>query len=262
MEVNNIETLLEEAEQEESLRFLVRTDSTPPVGAVAIEILGYYGSVGHLVTVEIQRAAVHMNKLAGIFTSYMTEMIQLSSDEIHLPVTILQLEIGDQPYIFTTTNFAIPDAIGYRIAEELYHFYLKHEVTKILLVDGVYNRSRSIDKKPCVHKIASNGQQLEVTHRSLTSGKSFTLCGQIACSFLTYSGYDIPVEMFVVDTFADYDPISSYTLLLYLAEEWGFTGDFSTLEKKVQEFKAHYVRRSEDKTSQTKDNKTASQNFI
>ena len=262
MEVNHIETLLEEVDQKESLRFLIRDNSTPPVGAVAIEILGYYGSVGHLVTEEIQHTAVRRNKLGGIFTSYMTEMVQLSSNEILLPVTILHLEIGNKPCIFTTTNFAIPDAIGYRLAEELYHFYQKHEVSKILLIDGVYNQSRSIDKRPCVHKITSTERQLEVTNESLTNGKSFTLCGQIASSFLTYWGNDIPVELFVVDTFAEYDPISSHTLLLYLADKWGFTGDFSSLEKKAQKFKTQYVSALDDRTHQTEANEIDSQYFI
>jgi predicted ATP-grasp superfamily ATP-dependent carboligase len=262
MEVPNMETLLEEMEEEDKLRFIVQNDSAPPVGAVAIEILGYYGSVGHLVASEIQRTAINMNKLAGFFTSYMTEMVHLSSEEILLPVTILNLEIGDHPYILTTTNFAIPDAIGYQIAEELYRFYQKYKVSKILLVDGVYNRGRSIEKRPWVHKIVSKEQKLEVINGGNADENSFTLCGQIACSFLTYWGNDIPVEMFVVDTFPEYDPISSHTLLLYLAEEWGIMGDFTGLEKKAHEFKTQYVNTIEGKLEHPENSDPDSQFFV
>ncbi|MFW9778765.1 MAG: PAC2 family protein [Candidatus Heimdallarchaeota archaeon] len=262
MEVPNVETLLEEMEEEENLRFLIRNEFVPPVGAVAIEILGYYGSVGHLVAHEIRRTTSQMNKLAGFFTNHMTEMVQLSSNDILLPITIQYLEIRDRPYFLATTNFAIPDAIGYQIAEELFRFYQQHKVTKILLVDGVYNSNRSIDKKPRVHKIASNEQRLEVTSEMTTAGDSFTLCGQIACSFLTYWGNNIPVEVFVVDTFPEYDPISSYALLLHLSEQWGFTGNFSRLEEKAQEFKAHYASTLEGKMDQNKPSDPDSQFFV
>ncbi|MFW9856602.1 MAG: PAC2 family protein [Candidatus Thorarchaeota archaeon] len=262
MEVPNVETFLEEMEEQDNLRFIIQNDFSPPVGAVAIEILGYYGAVGHLVASEIRRATPRMNKLAGFFTNHMTEMVQLSSNEILLPITIQYLEIRDRPYFLATTNFAIPDAIGYQIAEELYRFYQKHKVAKILLVDGVYNRDRSMDKKPLVHKIASNEQHLEVMSEMITSGNSFTLCGQIACSFLTYWGNNIPVEVFAVDTFPEYDPISSYTLLLHLSEEWGFIGDFSELEEKAHEFKTHYVSTLGGKRDQNKPSDPDSQFFV
>ncbi|UCG03539.1 MAG: PAC2 family protein [Candidatus Heimdallarchaeota archaeon] len=230
-----IEDWLERVEEEENLKFIRQMESKPLEGTVAIEMLGYYGSVDRMITKEIQKLSQNTRKLAGFFSSYFNEMVQMYSGEILLPITILQTQIGSKDFILTTSNFAIPDVISYRLAEELYRFYKKQRVSKIYLVDGAYNYKRNIKQKPQVHKITSSEFQIRVTNEKLAN---FTLMGQIASSFLTYWSYngDIPIEILVVDAFSDYDPISSLELLKVLTKQWEIEADFNELEKRSQEF--------------------------
>lgn len=230
-----IEDWLEKVEDEETLKFIRQTKSQPLEGAVVIEMLGYYGSIDRMITKEIQKVTQNTKKLAGFFSSYFNEMVQMYSGEILLPITILQSQIGSKDFILTTSNFAIPDVISYRLAEELYGFYKKQNVSKIYLLDGVYNYKRDIKQKPQVHRITSSEFQIKVTNQKLSN---FTLMGQIASSFLTYWSYgrDIPIEIIVVDAFSDYDPISSLELLKVLTKHWEIEADFNELEKRSQEF--------------------------
>ncbi len=230
-----IEDWFEKVEDEETLKFIRQSKSQPLEGAVVIEMLGYYGSVDRMITKEIQKLNQNTKKLAGFFSSYFNEMVQMYSGEILLPITILQSQIGSKDFILTTSNFAIPDVISYRLAEELYGFYKKQNVSKIYLLDGVYNYKRDIKQKPQVHRITSSEFQIKVTNQKLAN---FTLMGQIASSFLTYWSYggDIPIEIIVVDAFSDYDPISSLELLKVLTKQWGIEADLNELEKRSQEF--------------------------
>lgn len=226
---------LEKVEEEENLKFIRQDKSKSLEGTVVIEMLGYYGSVGRMLTKEIQKMSQNTKKLAGFFSSYFNEMVQLNSGEILLPITILQSKIGSNDFILTTSNFAIPDVISYRLADELYRFYQEQKVAKIFLLDGVYNYRRNIKLKPQVHRIKSSEFQIEVTNKKPAN---FTLMGQIASSFLTYWSYkgDIPIEIIVVDSFSDYDPISSLELLKVLTHQWGIKADFNELERRSQEF--------------------------
>jgi predicted ATP-grasp superfamily ATP-dependent carboligase len=226
---------LEKVEEEENLKFIRQDTSKAFEGTVVIEMLGYYGSVGRMLTKEIQKMSQNTKKLAGFFSSYFNEMVQLYSGEILLPITILQSKIGSNNFILTTSNFAIPDVISYRLAEELYRFYNELKVAKIFLLDGVYNYKRDIKLKPQVHRIKSSDFQIEVENKKLAN---FTLMGQIASSFLTYWSYkgDIPIEIIAVDSFSDYDPISSLELLKVLTHQWGIKADFNELERRSQEF--------------------------
>lgn len=234
-----IEDWLEKVEEEETLKFIRQAKSKPLEGAVVIEMLGYYGSVDRMITKEMQKLSQKSRKLAGLFSRYFNEMVQMYSGEILLPITILQTQIGSKDFILTTSNFAIPDVISYRLAEELYGFYKKQKVSKILLLDGVYNYKRDIKQKPQVHRITSSEFQIKVTNQKIAN---FTLMGQIASSFLIYLSYegDIPIETIVVDSFSDYDPISSLELLKVLIEQWGIEADFSELERRSQEFDQLY----------------------
>lgn len=231
-----IEDWLEKAEEEENLKFIRQDESKPLEGTVVVEMLGYYGSVDRMITKEIQRMSQKTRKLAGFFSSYFNEMVQIYSGEILLPITILQSKIGSNEYIFTTSNFAIPDVISYRLSEELYRFYQQLKVAKIFLLDGVYNYKRNIKQKPQVHRITSSDYQIEVKNKKPAN---FTLMGQIASSFLTYWSYngDIPIEIIAVDAFSDYDPISSLELLKVLTQQWGIEANFNELERRSQEFR-------------------------
>ncbi|MFX0084799.1 MAG: PAC2 family protein [Candidatus Hodarchaeota archaeon] len=257
MELENltseIEDWLEKADEEENLRFLKSSSSEHNENFIVIEILGYYGSVGRLVAEEIKKLSHKNEKLAGFFSSYFSEMIQLAFNEILLPITILKLNIGSQSIILTTSSFAIPDVVGYRLAEELFKFYKELNVSKIILIDGVYNNNRQIDQKPQVHHIYSSNHKIDVTNLKKSD---FTLMGQIACSFLTYwlHSKEIPIEMVVVDSFSDYDPISSLEIIKRLAKEWGIEKtDFSELKRKSHEFTHSYLISRDDSEEDNQD---------
>ncbi|UCE14341.1 MAG: hypothetical protein JSV04_03985, partial [Candidatus Heimdallarchaeota archaeon] len=126
-----IEEWLEKAEEEENLKFIKQEDIELSKETIVIELLGYYGSVGQIVSEEIQRMCSEKKKLAGFFSSYINEMVQLLSEEILLPITLLQSKIGSKEFILTTSNFAIPDVISYQLSEELYTFYKRNNVSKI-----------------------------------------------------------------------------------------------------------------------------------
>lgn len=239
-----IEEWLEKAEKEENLKFIGTRTSKPKEGAVVIEILGNYGSIGQLVAHEIKNLCSHNRKIAGFFSSYLSEMIQLSSNDILLPITLLEVQIGNQPFILTTCSFIIPDIIGYTLADELYEFYKKLKVSKILLIDGVHTFSRQIDKKPIIHRIISSKSQVHTLDKNLSR---FTLMGQVASSFLTYweGRKNIPIEIIAVDAFAEYDPASALELMKVLAKEWNVEGDFRELERRSNEFKVGFLQHSD-----------------
>ncbi len=242
-----IEEWLEKADYEENLKFLKQEDSRSNGKTVAIEMLGYYGSVDLMVAQEIQKLSKKKKKLAGFFSNYFNEMVQIHSGEILLPITLLKSQIGSQDFIVTTSSFAIPDVISYRLAEELYGFYKEYNVSKIVLIDGVYNYRRKIDIKPQVHRILAFKSTVKVINETVAN---FTLMGQIASSFLIYWSHkeSIPIEIIVVDAFSDYDPISSLELLKVLTNEWKIEGNFSELERRSLEFnQSHLQMRKEIK---------------
>ncbi|MFX1285194.1 MAG: PAC2 family protein [Promethearchaeota archaeon] len=250
-----IEEWLEKADEEENLKFIKQKDSESGFfsNTIAIELLGYFGSVDRMIAKEIQKFGQKKKKLAGFFSSYFNEMIQLYFGEILLPITLTHSQIGSQHFIITTGSFAIPDVISYRLAEELYEFYKENKVSKILLIDGVYNYQRQIEKKPQVHRIFTSESKIKVVNAKKAS---FTLMGQIASSFLTYWSYEgsIPIEILVIDAFSEYDPISSLELLKVLTEEWGIEGDFEELRRKSQEFiQSHMELRKEIKFQRQKE---------
>ncbi|MFX0171008.1 MAG: PAC2 family protein [Candidatus Hodarchaeota archaeon] len=255
-----IDDLLEKAEDENNIKFIGEDDYFPHEGEVVIEMLGFYGSVNQIIAKEVQKIALKKKKIAGIFSSYFSEMVQIISGEILLPITIHQVQIGSQPFILTTSNFSVPDIIGYQLAEELFKFYKRQKVSKILLIDGVYNIERNIYKKPQIHKIFSSDFQINVLNNEVAD---FTLIGQSACSFLTYWGYreDIPIEIVVVDSFSEYDPMSSLELLKNLMLEWGIKGDLNDLEKKSKEFKLSYIH-SENGSEVERQEKNSDQRFF
>ncbi|MFX0014613.1 MAG: PAC2 family protein [Promethearchaeota archaeon] len=240
-----IEDWLEKADEERNIKFIKDFKPNSIQRTVVIEMLGYYGSVDRMIANEVQKLSQKTEKLAGFFSNYFNEMVQLLSGEILLPITILQSQINSQNFILTTSSFAIPDIIGYRLAEELYKFYKNQNVSKIYLLDGAYNFNRNIEKRPQVHRITSSNLQINVTNKEKAN---FTLMGQIASSFLTYWGYkgSIPIEIIVVDSFSDYDPISSLELLKVLTAEWGIEGEFSELERRSREFKQLYRQSSKE----------------
>jgi predicted ATP-grasp superfamily ATP-dependent carboligase len=236
-----IEDWLEKADEETNLKFLKKITRDSMEEVVAIEILGYYGSVGKLISEEIQKISMKSEKLAGFFSSFFSEMIQISYNEILLPISILKLEIGVKTFILTTSSFAIPDIVGYSLAEELLDFYKKNNVSKIILVDGVYNDKRRIDIKPQVHNISSSNFNIEVKNQHPSD---FTLMGQIACSFLTYwrQSREIPIEILAVDAFSEYDPISSLELIKILTRDWGIENlSFTKLKDQSHEFTQSFL---------------------
>ncbi len=240
-----LEEWLEKAEDEENIKFIKGNKVDSIEGATVVEILGNYGSVGQLITKEIQKLSTKSKKIGGFFSTYFSEMVQLISDEILLPVTLQQIQLGNQTFILTTCSSTIPDVIGYRLAQLLYEFYNHLKISKIVLIDGVHSFSRRIDKKPFVHKISFNKSQIQILNEFPSS---FTLMGQVASSFLTYWEYrnKIPVEIIAVDSFSAYDPISSLELFKALTKEWGVNGDFTELERRSREFTLNYHQNEEN----------------
>ncbi|MHA1972166.1 MAG: PAC2 family protein [Candidatus Hodarchaeales archaeon] len=234
-----LEDWLEKADEEQNLKFLFRSKKLPQGELIAIELLGYFGSVGQLVTKELQKSSKEIEKLAGIFSNYFDEMIQVNSGEILLPISMLRLKINSQNYLLTTSNFAIPDVISYRLAEELYDTYKELKVSKIILIDGIYSHDRKIEEEPKIHQIISSKYKIEIKN----SDKSdFFLIGQIASSFLTYWNKDpgIPIEVYVVESFSDYDPISALKLLKTLKSKFGLIEDFEETKKLSEAFRKDY----------------------
>ena len=257
-----IEDWLEKADEETNLKFLKTLTGDSLEKVVAIEILGYYGSVGKLISEEIQKISPKSKKLAGFFSSYFSEMIQLSFKEILLPISILKLKIGSKTFILTTSSFAIPDIVGYSLAEELLSFYKKNRVSKIILVDGVYNDKRRIDQKPQVHNISSSNFNIEVKNQQPAD---FTLMGQIACSFLTYwlQSKEIPIEILVADAFSEYDPISSLELIKALTKDWEIENwSFTNLKNQSHKFTQSYLLSQDESEEGNTDNTSDPRYFI
>ncbi|MHA2289734.1 MAG: PAC2 family protein [Promethearchaeota archaeon] len=234
-----IEEWLEKADEEETLRFLGRPIPEKTDGIIIIELLGYYGAVAQTITKELQ-ALSHKNiKLAGVFSSYFNEMVQLIAEDILLPISLVQVQIGSNRFILTTSSFAIPDVISYQLAEELWAFYMRLNPSKIVIIDGVHNYRRDILTVPEVHRVKSSNIGVEL-QRSNTS--DFTMMGQAASSFLTYysNRENIPVELLTVDSFAEYDPVSALELLKVLTRDYTIDPDFTDLLKESEVFKSNY----------------------
>lgn len=255
------EDWLEKADDEDNIKFIDGLKYKSNKQTVVLEILGHYGSVGQIISREIQKMGKKKKKIAGIFSNYFSEMIQISFDEILMPVTVFQMIIGNVPYILSTSNFMIPDVIGYQLSEELFHFYKKINVSKILLIDGAYSTQRQIEKTPKVYKISSKNFQIRMLNEKIGD---FKIMGQIACSFLTYWQYntEIPIDIIVVESFSDYDPISSLELLKELSEEIGVKKDFNKLEKKSREFFEHYQNLSRTSLTEKDNGMTRGDFFI
>lgn len=231
-----IEDWLEKADEEENLKFMVHKQSDVPPGAIVIEMLGYYGSIGQIVTKELQKISVNTKKIAGVFSNYFNEMVQISSGEILLPISLLYTSLKNQSYIFTSTNFAIPDIISYQLAENLYQLYQDLNVSKIILIDGVFSNKRNLDELPQVYKIEASS----VININTAPKENFTLTGQVASSFLTYWAQPnrIPIDVVAIESLPDFDPISSLEVLKYLSKEYfGFSLSFADLKKQIEEFK-------------------------
>ncbi len=230
-----IEEWLEKAE-EETLRFLGRSIPDNVDGIIILELLGYYGAVAQTVTKELQILSQKSIKLAGVFSSYFNEMIQLIDEDILLPISLVQVKIGSNRFILTTSSFAIPDVISYQLAEELWSFYLRLNPSKIIIIDGVHNFRRDPSSVPQVHWVNSSKSGVEFKE-SIDS--DFTMMGQAASSFLTYFSNveNIPIELLTVDSFAEYDPVSALELLKVFTHDFKIEHDFSNLLKEVSIFK-------------------------
>ncbi|WP_455141040.1 PAC2 family protein [Candidatus Hodarchaeum mangrovi] len=233
---DEIEDWIEKAEETENLRLIYKGETNHLKGAIAIELLGYYGSVDKLITKELLKVSQKSQKIAGFFSNYFNEMIEFSLGEILLPISVLSLNIGNQPYILTTTNFAIPDIICYRLSEELFSFYQQLNVSKILLIDGVYSRHRSLHQLPKVHRIISNDFKIHMISKEKSN---FSMMGQIASSFLTYRSQipNIPLEIVAVESFAEYDPISAYELLKFLNQEFNIDNGLEYIKELADDYK-------------------------
>ncbi len=232
-----IEEWLEKADEEENLKFMIHKNSNIPPGAIVIELLGYYGSIGQLVAKELQKVLDKPKKIAGVFSNYFNEMVQINAGEILLPISLLYAKIEQKSFIFTTTNFAIPDVISYQLAENLFQLYQELKVSKIILVDGVFSNERDLNKPPQVMKINA----LSKIKVNAASDVGFNLMGQVASSFLTYWAQPkkIPIDVIAVESLSDYDPISSLEELNFLSKEYlNFYPAFNDLEKQIEEFRS------------------------
>ncbi len=255
-----IEDWLEKADEEETLRFLGRHVPENVEGIIIIELLGYYGAVAQTITKELQALSQKNLKLAGVFSSYFNEMVQLISEDILLPISLVQVQIGSHRFILTTSSFAIPDVISYQLSEELWSFYLNLKPSKIIIIDGVHNFRREISAPPQVHRLNSSGSRVEFPKQSTSD---FTMMGQAASSFLTYyfNNENIPIELLTVDSFAEYDPESALELLKILAHEFEIEPDFSNLLKEVDIFKSTFLTSNSNKIKNNKFSSSDSQFF-
>ena len=87
-----IEDWLEKAESEEHLRFLSWSKPEKSENVIVIELLGYYGTIAQTVTRELHSLSKENQKIAGFFSSYFNEMIQIHSENILLPVSLMKIE--------------------------------------------------------------------------------------------------------------------------------------------------------------------------
>jgi len=197
------------------------------------------GSHAQTITNELHSVAKEKQKIAGIFSSYFNEMIQIQSENILLPVSLIKTKIGNQSFILTTSSFAIPDVISFKLSEELLSFYETLSPSKIVIIDGVHSYQRKIESSPEVHRIKSFNSDIDLLG---SKNSNFTLMGQSASSFLTYysNAANIPVELIVVDSFPDYDPISSFQLLNELKVDLPLNSDFSDLLREISIFKNNF----------------------
>lgn len=256
-----IEDWLEKAEDEENLRFLSYSKPRKSDNVIIIELLGYYGTIAQTITKELYSLANENQKIAGIFSSYFNEMIQIQSENILLPISLISTKIGNQSYILTTSSFAIPDVISFQLSEELLTFYETLSPSQIIIIDGVHNYQRKIEKSPKVHRIKSFQSDIDLLGNNHST---FTLMGQSASSFLTYysNAANIPVELIVVDSFPDYDPISSYTLLNELKVDLALDPDFSDLLSEIDLFKNTFRSKKEPILGEQEDGESDSKYFI
>ena len=255
-----IEDWLEKADEEETLKFLKYPLEESLEGAIIIELLGHYGAVAQSVAKKLLSTGTNQKKLAGVFSSYLTEMVQLKAGSILLPITLVKMRIGSTNFIITTTSFPIPDVVSYQLAEELMAFYNRIKPSKIILIDGVHSYNRDIDTTPSIHHITSfkPGTSSPEDEKS-----NFTMMGQVASSLLTYylNSRNIPIELLLVDSFADTDPISSLEVLTQLNREYGDILDLSDLKEEAIIFKNNF-KKFNGKSSSIKEILTSESQFF
>lgn len=255
-----IEDWLEKADEEETLKFLKYPIDENPEEVIILELLGHYGAVAQSVARKLLSAGTNQKKIAGVFSSYLTEMIQLQAESILLPISIMKVRIGTTNFIITTSSFPIPDVVSYQLAEELLLFYNKLNPSKIILIDGVYTHNRDIAIPPTIHHFTSFHSD-----KSRNGGKksNFTMMGQVASSLLTYylNPRNIPIELLLVDSFAEADPISSLEILSSFNREYGDILDLSDLKDKANDFKNNFKKFNE-KSSSIKEILTSESQFF
>jgi len=255
-----IEDWLEKADEEETLKFLKYPHEENLEGAIIIELLGHYGAVAQSVAKKLLSTGTNQKKLAGVFSSYLTEMVQLKAGSILLPISLVKVRIGSTNFIITTTSFPIPDVVSYQLAEELMLFYNRIKPSKIILIDGVHSYNRDIATTPTIHHITSF---LSDTSRNKETKSNFTMMGQVASSLLTYylNAKNIPIELLLVDSFAEADPISSLEILALLNQEYGNIIDLSDLKDEASRFKSNF-KNFNGKSSSIKEILTSESQFF
>jgi predicted ATP-grasp superfamily ATP-dependent carboligase len=255
-----IEDWLEKADEEETLKFLKYPLGEKLEKIIIIELLGHYGAVAQSVAKKLLSAGKNQEKLAGVFSSYLTEMIQLQAGSILLPISIMKVRIGITNFIITTTSFPIPDVVSYQLAEELLQFYNQLNPSKIILIDGVHSYDRDIATTPAIHHITSFHSDKS---QNGGSKSNFTIMGQVASSLLTYysNPSKIPVELLLVDSFAESDPISSLEILTSFNSEYGDVLDLSDLKNEASKFKGDF-KKFNDKPSSIKEILTSESQFF
>ncbi len=255
-----IEDWLEKAEEEETLKFLEYPLKENLEGVIIIELLGHFVTVSQSVARKLISTGKNHKKLAGAFSSYLTEMVQLRAGSILLPISLVKVRIGKNNFIITTTSFPIPDIVSYQLAEELMLFYERLNPSKIILIDGVHSYNRDIATTPSIHHITSFKSDIS----SLEDEKSnFTMMGQVASSLLTYylNSSNIPIELLLVDSFADTDPISSLEVLTQLNRDYGDILDLSDLKEEAINFKNNF-KKFNGKSSSIKEILTSESQFF
>jgi predicted ATP-grasp superfamily ATP-dependent carboligase len=255
-----IEDWLEKVDEEETLKFLKYPLDENLEGIIVIELLGHYGAVAQSVARKLLSTGENHKKLAGFFSSYLTEMVQVQAGSILLPISLVKVRIGKIDFIITTTSFPIPDVVSYQLAEELLLFYDRIKPSKIILIDGVHSYNRDITTTPAIHQITSFQPDINGNEKKKSN---FTMMGQVAGSLLTYylNPMNITIELLLVDSFAETDPISSLEVLNHFNREYGDILDLSDLKDEAHSFKNNFEK-FDGKSSSIKEGLTSESQFF
>lgn len=208
--IKEMEDHLDNINQQETFQFINSKENIQfDKNLIVVEALGNHGLVDQLISNEIQGLSKKITKLAGLYSNYLSEMIQVQKKEIILPISILKCDLlNSKSIIFVTTNFAIPDVVSYSIAEKLHEWYTKNGLKKIIIIDGVQSKKDILN-----HTITTFGYSNGVFNGLESANTDLNIVGPTAGSLITYINHkDISLKVFLIESNKDYDPHAALNL--------------------------------------------------